>query len=79
MFYLIFYYYPLDAYLFSNDIKIVDLDERRDYKELGEVGIGKVIIRIYVCEKNKCILNKQTGMNKPLWNLEESGKMTSFG
>lgn len=37
-----FYYYPLDAYLFSNERQTdVGLDARGGGKELGKVGEGK--------------------------------------
>jgi hypothetical protein len=42
----------------------VDLDARGDREELGGVGIGETVIRIY-CMKKRYILSKRKKSNRP--------------
>lgn len=57
---ILFYYYSC---LFSKEIpKEVELDGREDGEELGEVGGGDIVIRIY-CVK-KYIFNKRKKSNR---------------
>lgn len=51
-----FYDYPIETYLFSNERKKgsrVDTDERGCGKELGGIQGGEIVIRIYYVRKEK--------------------------
>lgn len=50
-YYIIFYYYSFDTRLIMSNRKGVDSDGREDDEELGGVGEGDTVIRIYCMKK----------------------------
>jgi hypothetical protein len=62
-----FYYYSLDACLFSNEReKQVDLGGTGGQEELGRVEGRETIVRIYYVRGKKSIFNKRVHKKKPL-------------
>lgn len=58
--FIVFYYYPLEAFCFLIDRKGVDPDGRGGGEELGGGERGKTVIRIYyVRQKKKSIFSKR--------------------